>query len=519
MKTIKEIYDEYNVDINRLNRDYQKNPIKIISRHNHGGIMKELPNKDDAYYLYIELNMTREDLSIIFDRSESNLIKILREMGIKKDIKKVKENTRKNLLKKEGIINVFQRTTVKEQIKNTNLEKYGVEYYSASNECKNKVKTTVLKQYGVENISKLDIIKDKIKNTNLERYGVKNPTQKNYTNFQKDILYNENKLFKYIQDNNIINIKELSEKIDIRYRTLWGIINKNNWYHLFDYSKSIAEKEIREYINQFYKTDNNNRQYLNGKEIDIYISKLNIGIEFNGNYYHNEYSKEKKYHQNKSLLAEEKGIFIYHIFEYEWYTKKNLIINQLNNLLKINSQKIGARQCIIKEVNNNEKSVFLNNNHLQGNDSSSIKLGLYYNNELVSIMTFCKPRFNKKYEWELSRFCCKSNCSVIGGASKLFKYFIDNYKPKSIISYSNIAHTKGNLYSTLGFNLESISEPNYVWCNGHETLSRYKCQKHKLLEQGYTGNSEVEIMHKRGYYRIYDCGNKVWIFNNPYFNR
>ena len=130
-------------------------------------------------------------------------------------------------------------------------------------------------------------------------------------------------------------------------------------------------------------------------------------------------------------------------------------------------------------------------------------------------MTFCKPRFNKKYEWELSRFCSKNNCNVIGGASKLWKYFIKKYKPQSIISYSNTAHTRGKLYETLGFNLDSISEPNYVWWkNDFKSLSRYQCQKYKLLQEGFEGNSEAEIMHNRGYYRIYDCGNKVWIWNN-----
>ena len=128
-------------------------------------------------------------------------------------------------------------------------------------------------------------------------------------------------------------------------------------------------------------------------------------------------------------------------------------------------------------------------------------------------MTFVKPRFNKKYEWELSRFCSKNNCNVIGGASKLFKYFIDNYNPQSIISYSNIAHTKGKLYETLGFNFDSISEPNYVWSNGHKVLSRYQCQKHRLIQEGYEGNTESEIMHNMGYSKLYDCGNKVWVWN------
>ena len=88
------------------------------------------------------------------------------------------------------------------------------------------------------------------------------------------------------------------------------------------------------------------------------------------------------------------------------------------------------------------------------------------------------------------------------------------YKPTSIISYSNMAHTKGNLYKTLGMTLQGISEPNYVWCNHTDVLSRYQCQKHKLVAQGFNGKSEVDIMHNRDYYRIYDCGNKVWVWCN-----
>ena len=248
-------------------------------------------------------------------------------------------------------------------------------------------------------------------------------------------------------------------------------------------------------------------------EIDLYDEERMIGIEFNGNYWHGEKNKKRLFHQQKSLLAESKGIFLYHIFEYEWVEKKDKILNQLNNLLGNNINKIYARKCIIKEVDNKEKKLFLEENHLQGDDNSSVKLGLYYNNELVSLMTFVKPRFNKKYEWELSRFCSKAGCNVIGGASKLFKYFINNYNPQSIISYSNIAHTKGKIYEILGFTFDSISEPNYVWSNSHKYLTRYQCQKYKLLEQGYEGNSESDIMHNLGYYRIYDCGNKVWKWN------
>jgi hypothetical protein len=125
-------------------------------------------------------------------------------------------------------------------------------------------------------------------------------------------------------------------------------------------------------------------------------------------------------------------------------------------------------------------------------------------------MTFCKPRFTGKYDWELSRFCNKLNTTICGAASKLFKYFIQNYTPKSIISYSNFSKTKGNVYPKLGFNYEGISSPNYIWFRRQEILSRYQYQKHKLSEYSEFGNTESEIMHNRGYLKLYDCGNFIW---------
>lgn len=310
---------------------------------------------------------------------------------------------------------------------------------------------------------------------------------------------------------NPIFITEIMKKYHISPNSIKKIANQNDIIINQIGGSSIMEREVRNYISKYFNIICNKKTII-GQEIDIYIPEKKIGIEFNGNYWHSENQKCKKFHQNKSLLAETKDIFIYHIFEYEWETKREQIINQLNNLLGINQEKIYARKCIIKNVNDTDKKLFLELNHLQGNDTSSIKLGLYYNNELVSIMTFVKPRFNKNYQYELSRFCSKAGCNVIGGASKLFKSFMNQYNPSSVISYSNIAHTRGKLYEKLGFKLDKISSPNYVWCKNKDVKSRYQCQKHKLLEQGYTGNSEVDIMHKLGYYRIFDCGNKVWIF-------
>lgn len=134
--------------------------------------------------------------------------------------------------------------------------------------------------------------------------------------------------------------------------------------------------------------------------------------------------------------------------------------------------------------------------------------GLYLGEELVSLMTFCKPRFNmgkKKYEWELARFCCEADVSVVGGASKLFHHFLENHKG-TIVSYSNISKTRGTLYDILGFEFDHVSAPNYVWyrSSSDKILTRYQTQM----------KNERETMESQGYRRIYDSGNKIWVYKN-----
>ncbi|MBQ3422129.1 MAG: hypothetical protein IJH34_10775, partial [Romboutsia sp.] len=66
----------------------------------------------------------------------------------------------------------------------------------------------------------------------------------------------------------------------------------------------------------------------------------------------------------------------------------------------------------------------------------------------------------------------------------------------------------------LGFSLDHESKPGYVWANRHKILTRYQCQRHKLIEKfpQYKDLSETEIMTCLGWYKISDCGNKVWVY-------
>lgn len=281
-------------------------------------------------------------------------------------------------------------------------------------------------------------------------------------------------------------------------------------------NKSFPEIEIFNFVKDLLSENEliyTNCRNIIDNELDIYIPNLNIAIEFNGLYWHSELQKTVDYHINKTNQCNEKGIRLIHIFEDEWLYKQDIVKSMLRNLLSKTENKIYARNCFLKEVSYNDTNEFLNKNHIQGMCVSKIRYGLYYNNELVSVMTFgnlrknlnCKKNDN---EYELLRFCNKLNTNVIGGASKLFKHFIKNIKPSSITSYADRRYSNGNLYNVLGFKLDHISKPNYSYIIKGLRYNRFSFRKNILIEKYDCPQTttEHEFMKSKGWYRIYDCG-------------
>jgi len=286
-------------------------------------------------------------------------------------------------------------------------------------------------------------------------------------------------------------------------------------------NSSLKEKEICNFIRTlgFEDAYNNDRKILEGKELDIYIPSLKIAFEFDGVFWHNENNREKDYHLWKTTECEKSGVRLIHVFEDEWIYKKNIWKSIISNILGKTEKRIYARKCIIKEVSTKECTVFLENNHIQGWCPSQIKLGLYYNEELVSLMTFGKSRHfigNGKMEYELLRFCNILNTTVIGGASKLFKYFVDKYKPNSVVSYADRRWSKGNLYDNLGFEFSHFSPPNYFYVIGDMRKNRFNYRKSILVKKyGCPEDmSESEFCKLQKWYRIYDCGTAVYKWFN-----
>lgn len=301
--------------------------------------------------------------------------------------------------------------------------------------------------------------------------------------------------------------------------------NINRYVNKYDLRSQInseygsrAEREVFRLMDQGILHD---RQVLKGKELDIYYPDIKFAIEFNGTYWHSTEYKDKYYHQKKTIECAKKGIQLMHIFEYEWNdeVKKKKLIELIKKKFT-RGNVVYARKTVVKVIDKELSKQFLNSYHLQNYTQSEIDIGCYYDNTLVGVMTFGRPRFNSNYEYEIIRLAWKDDISVVGGTEKMFKYFLRKYRPKSIITYCDISKFTGNVYTKLGFKVskDSITEPNYVWVNTLDNivLKRYQTMKHKLIENGYggIGDTEDEIMSRLGYFKVYDSGNLRLLLDN-----
>jgi Zn finger protein HypA/HybF involved in hydrogenase expression len=291
---------------------------------------------------------------------------------------------------------------------------------------------------------------------------------------------------------------------------------------------SIAENEIADYIKNELNVDIEigNRKLLNGKELDIYIPSKKIAIEYNGLLWHSEFfgHKDKYYHLYKTEQCEKLGIQLIHIFEDEWKYKQNIVKARLKHIIGTSANRIYARKCEVKELNKKTEKKFLEQYHIQGSARAKVKLGLFNNGNLVAVMTFGDLRkqlgsTKQDNTYELIRFATKG--AVVGGADKLFKYFIKTYNPTTIISYADRRWSMGKLYEVLGFNRVSTGKPNYWYMLGYENrLHRYIFRKSELKSfKHYNPNkTELEIMIEAGYDRIWDCGSLKYKWSSELIN-
>lgn len=420
---------------------------------------------------YLKENLTLDQLSKETGIPKRTLITGLAALDIRKPKELSVENVRKTCQERYGCW-ASQRPETTEKMRQTNLERYGVEFTQQREDIQQKSRDTRKQNYGYEFPMQIPEVKDKRKQNWQDKYGCLNPMYRHFPQEVANAVSSAENLESFIKEHKIKTVKELCGRLGYTDpSSVDRLIHRFDLWDLLDHNESTPEQEVRDFVTSLGITNIRDRQALNGKEIDIYCPDYNIGIEFNGTYWHSSIYKNRNYHFDKSRSAEDSGIHIIHIYEYEWNDKRvRPIIESILRLAfgKI-ERKIYARKCEIREITNDEAKNFVDENHIQGHRAAKVTIGLYFNDELVQLMSFSH---NPKYEWEIIRSCPKMNTIIVGGISKLFRYFVERYSPVEIFSYADFNKFDGHGYESLGMQFIGYTGPDMKWVINDEVFAR-----------------------------------------------
>lgn len=429
------------------------------------------------------------------------------------------EFKRRTVNAKYGVNNVSELESVRAKISKSNsseevkakrhqtcLERWGVENVSQNAEIRMKLseimsgedylsrrERTCLERYGHRSPMQSDEVKSKLISTNQSRYGVNWATQSEAWKASK--------------------IKTNMEKYGVPHYCMTDECKSKNGHTISQTNINFMNrlKDIGILCDIEFRVEN--------KSYDLHIKDSNILIEINPTYTHNSFGNhwdanglDKNYHVEKTNLAVKNGYRCIHVWDWD-------DIDKIVNMLQPKEVKY-ARKLNVVELKHDKVYKFLKDNHLQGDcKGQSICLCLVdKDNNIVQAMTFGKPRYTSKYQYELLRLCTDSRYRVVGGSQRLFKYFVQNFHPESILSYCDMSKFSGEVYERLGMIHHHNTEPAKVWSNGSDKITDNLLRQRGVDQLFHTdfgkGSSNEELMLEMGWLPVYDCGQSVYVFMN-----
>ena len=462
-----------------------------------------------------------------------------------------REKFNNTCMNKFGVMYPTQSSEVIKTRKRNNISKYGVDETSKLNSVRKKISIKSSERFKDPIYKKIwhnklivarkelgTLISEKSKLTNRANRGVDYPTQSSDVKEKSRNSYLitfRKKIAKHLEQLNISLVDGDSaitftrDLVTLRCNTC-GRKFKNRWYNInLGYGKcpkcnpankpSKPHMEIATFIESLgFSVLINDREIIRPLEVDIVVPDKKLCIEINGLYWHS--LKDENYHKNKTESCKNMGYRLLQIYQDEWDYKKDIIMSTIKHILGANnSNRIMARKCKIQEIDTKLKNEFLNSNHILGADKSNIKLGAYYNSDLVAVMTFSHGNISRggkptdKTTYEMSRFCVDREYIVSGIADKILKYFKNNFEWNLIYTYADLRWSTGNLYDKLGFEVSSIVKPSYFYIskNGTKRIHRFLLRKKKNDSKDIP---EWLLRSKEGYRKIYDCGKIKYILKN-----
>jgi predicted nucleic acid-binding Zn ribbon protein len=398
-----------------------------------------------------------------------------------------------SMLEKHGVDHPYKLT---DKIKYTKHLRYNDGKYNN----REKSKMTCIKKYGVDNVKKSSVYREKNKQLSFEE--IKSSLMRKNINLLSckigKNIYNENHELECNRCKKTF-VSTLYKHEDINCPFCEPIVDPNVSLH--EYLKSIIPE---------HEIEKNNNKILYGKIIDFYIPYKKIAIDIV-----KLNTINKNYLMNKMKACATHGVKLIQIFEDEWIYQKEIIKSILCKSLNVSIINKNTEKYSVCEISNTEKNTFLNINHIQKADKSSVRIGLFINNNLTSVMTFSKSRRNKNYEYEMLRYTDELYTVVDGSMKKMLNYFVEKYKPKSIITYNDRRYFPDEQFVWLNFNFIKNTDPShyYVSLDKKHRLSWIMFQKNrleKILEKYDANLTEQQNMKMNNFDVVYNCGYSVW---------
>lgn len=389
-----------------------------------------------------------------------------------------------NLNEKYGVDNVFQLEEIKNKIKKVNIEKYGCECYLQTKEARDK-----RRNFSVENL--------------------KNKVHKKLDSYCNNIEFESDSNIRLKNDDGSLYYQKLKctckcghiYETNVRIQQRCPKCFKQDWMN----GTSLLENEIYEYCVSIYDGDiiRNDRKILEGKELDLYFPELSLAVEIDGDFWHGFHSLDmslfnvmKNSADEKKVKCQDKGIRLITIKECDYRDRPDVFKRFLkNNILP--KEKIFARKCEFRTIENNEYKSFLEKYHVNGYRPAKEKYGLFYNNELVCVAGFSK---HVKYDYECIRLAFKTGIQIVGGWNKIIKNF-----GRRFLHYVNLQYFPGENKTGVGYRFSK---------NGI-ILSRNTMQKNtrllKYCENYNKDLNDIQNAVENGFNVIFDNGNDIQI--------
>ena len=308
---------------------------------------------------------------------------------------------------------------------------------------------------------------------------------------------------------------------------------------------SEKEKDVAKIIRRLLPNRTiweNDRQALNGQELDIVIPDLRIAIEFNGCVWHSsKFKPDAKYHLKKLRAAQAAGYTLFQIWEDDWDERRDIVIRALAHKLHALDrlpdilddfdptmiERIGARNLKTTRIDGKQAAIFLDANHIQGHVIATRHYALLDDqNRIRAVMSLRSPRNNARMhrrpgEWEIQRYATRG--CVAGGFGKLLEYAKRDLHAQGIelrrwISLSPNDISDGNLYERCGFTRDGEVAPNYYYVGnstGWRRMPKESYQRRRfrndpelIWDESWTERQAAEANQL---YRVYDSGKVRWI--------